>query len=295
MGFNMSPDSGFTDLRVRQAVSMTQDRDVFASIFLGVDDYADVGVSLTPKLNTPMSPGYGPFYLDPDGPDFGPGAANLRHNIPEAVKLLDAAGFNGDNPFEFDMIWPGTRYGADWPTMMETLQAMALDAGVKINLVPLDYTTEWIAKTETDGDGLRTGGGYFRSYTKFEGPTNKSAAMMNPSGGRSTAGEWLSTFYTSGGPNNQVGDNFPELDNMVTDARGILDFEGQLEQYHAIQRYMMENVVVQPFIPRVEGTGIKWSGLIGPGDTKAWGGGALGNGNYINELIPGWSLDESLL
>lgn len=295
IGYNMIPDSGFTDPRVRKAVSMTQDRDIFAEIFLGLADFDEVGVSLTPKWNTPMSSGYGPFYLDPKGPDFGPGAANLVHNIPEAVKQLDAAGFNSGNPFKFDLIWPGIRYGADWPTMMETLQAMAAEASIEINLVPLDYTTEWIAKTETDADGLRTSGGYFRSYTQFEGPANKSAVLMNPSGGRSTAGEWLSTFYTSGGPNNQVGDNWPELDKMVSDARGILDFEAQIAQYHDIQRFMMENMVVQPFIPRAEGTGIKWAGLIGPGGTKAWGGNALGERNSRNELYPDWSLDESLL
>jgi len=295
MGYNFIPESGFTDLRVRQATSMTQDRDTFANIFLGVDDYAEVGLNLTPKWNTPVSPGYGPFYLDPKGPDFGPGALNLFHNIPEAVKLLSAAGYDDSNPFEFDLIWPGTRYGSEWPTAMETLQSMASDAGIKINLVPIDYTTEWILKTEKNSEGLRTGGGYFRSYTQFEGPTNKSAAMMNPSGGRSTTGEWLSTFYTSGGPNNQVGHNFPELDAMVVKARGTSGFEGQVEQYHAIQRYMMENVVVQPFYPRAEGTGIKWNGLVGPGDTKAWGGTALGNFNHINELIPGWSLAEPLV
>ena len=295
IGYNMIPESGFTDVRVRRALSMTEDRDILSAIFLGVEDYAEVGVTLTPKLGSPMSPGYGPFYLDPRGPDAGPGGANMELNVPEAVKLLDAAGFNADNPFEFDMIWPGIRYGADWPSIMETLQAMALDAGIKINLVPLDYTTEWIAKTEKDADGLRSSGGYFRSYTLFEGPTNKSAVLMNPSGGRSTAGEWLTTFYTSGGPNNQVGSNWPELDAMVTKARGILDFEGQLNQYHDIQRFMMEEVVVQPFIPRIEGTGIKWAGLNGPGETKAWGGGALGAPNYLNELQPGWSLDESLL
>jgi len=294
MGYNMIPESGFTDPRVRRAVSMTEDRDIFATIFLGLDDYADVGIELTPQWNTPVSAGYGPFYLDPKGSDFGPGAANLQHNIPEAMKLLDAAGYNSDKPFEFDMIWPGTRYGSDWPTVMETLQSMALEAGIKINLVPIDYTTEWILKTETNADGLRTGGGYFRAYTQFEGPTNKSAALMNPSGGRSTTGEWLSTFFTSGGPNNQVGNNWPELDAMVSKARGILDFDGQIEQYHDIQRYMMENMVVQPFYPRADGTGIKWSGLNGPGGTKAWGGNALGERNMHSELMPSWTLDESL-
>ena len=294
IGFNMIPESGFVDQRVRRAFSMTQDRDIFSQIFLSLEDYSAIGVELTPNWNTPMSSGFGPFYLDPQGPDFGPSAANLHHNIPEATKLLAAAGFDSGNPFKFDLIWPGTRYGSDWPAIAETLQSMALDAGIQINLVPLDYTTEWIVRTESDANGMRTGGGYFRAFTQFEGPTNVSAALMNPSGGRSTAGEWLSTFYTSAGPNNQVGNNWPQLDQMVTDARSTFDYEDQLDKYHEIQRYMMDEVCVSPFYPRAEGTGIKWAGLNGPGLTKAWGGGALGNGNQINELYPLWSLDASL-
>tara|TARA_B100001123_G_scaffold136728_1_gene158736 strand:+ start:336 stop:2246 length:1911 start_codon:yes stop_codon:yes gene_type:complete len=294
IGYNFIPESGFNDIRVRQALSMTEDRDTMGQVFLGLDDYKEIGYELTPQWNTPMSAGFGPFYLDPKGGNFGPGVKNLEYNMAEATKLMAAAGYDSNNKFTFDVIWPGLRYGADWPTIMEYLQAQAAPANIELNLVPIDYVTEWILKTEKDANGLRTGGGYFRSYTQFEGPQNKSAVMMNPSGGRSSAGEWLATFYHSAGPNNQVGENFPELDAKINTARTITDFDAQVDAYHDIQRYMMENMVVQPFYPRAEGTGIKWKGFRGPGEWQAWGGSALGSGNHINELIPQWWLEDNL-
>ena len=104
----------------------------------------------------------------------------------------------------------------------------------------------------------------------------------------------MATFYHSAGPNNQVGENFPELDAKINNARTVTDFDAQVDAYHDIQRYMMENMVVQPFYPRAEGTGIKWKGFRGPGEWKAWGGSALGSGNHINELIPRWYLEDNL-
>ena len=138
-------------------------------VFLGLDDYKEIGYELTPQWNTPMSAGFGPFYLDPKGSNFGPGVKNLEYNMAEATKLMAAAGYDSNNKFKFDVIWPGLRYGADWPTIMEYLQAQAAPANIELNLVPIDYVTEWILKTEKDANGLRTGGGYFRSYTQFEG------------------------------------------------------------------------------------------------------------------------------
>jgi peptide/nickel transport system substrate-binding protein len=280
-GMNRIPESGFNDIRVRQALSMSLDRDTFIEVINDPSAFEDVGITLDRFWNSPLSAGYGAFWLDPKGSDFGPGAENLKHNVAEAKKLLAAADYDDSNQFEFDLIFPGTRYGRDWPTRAETWQSMARDAGIKVNLVVLDYTTEWIPAPPE---------GVFRTFSNFEGPNSKSAVTYRPNGGRSTPGEWFNTFHQSTGANNEVGDNWPELDALITTARGIFDFEERVQAVHDIQRFMMENVTTIPVLPTVNGVSIKWAGLHGPDTHFAWG----SERNSRRETYPWFWLDDTL-
>jgi ABC-type transport system substrate-binding protein len=283
-GMNRIPESGFNDPRVRKALSMSLDRDTFIEVINDPASFEDVGITVNRFWNTPLSAGYGAFWLDPKGADAGPGAANLQHNVAEAKKLLAAADYDDSNQFEFDLIFPGTRYGRDWPTRAETWQSMAADAGIKVNLVVLDYTTEWIPAPPE---------GVFRTFSVFEGPNSKSAVTFRPNGGRSTPGEWFNTFFQSVGSNNEVGENWPDLDTLITEARGLFDFEERVAKVHEIQRFMMENMVTIPVLPTTDIMSIKHSGLVGPGSLHAWGGGA-GERNSHRETYPWFWLDDPL-
>jgi peptide/nickel transport system substrate-binding protein len=285
-GMNRTPESGFNDIRVRHALSMSIDRDTFVDVIDDPAQFEELGITLNTYWNTPLSAGYGAFWLDPKGPDFGPSAKYLFHDVAEAKKLLDAAGYDDGTPFEFDLIFPGTRYGRDWPTRAETMQAMAAEAGIKAHLWVVDYTTEWIAKPPT---------GVFRTFSIFEGRDGrKSAVTYRPNGGRSSPGEWLNVFHQSTGSNNEVGENYPELDALITEARGISDFEQLVAKMHDIQRHMMEDQTTIPVFPQVDNTTIRWEGLNGPGDLRAWGGGVTGRNNQFREIWPQFWLDDSL-
>ena len=285
LGMNRIPDSGFNDVRVRKALSMSFDRDTFIDVINDPSAFSDVGLELNRTWNTPLSAGYGAFWLDPKSSDFGPGAEFLKHNVAEAKKMLAAAGYDDSSPFEFDLIFPGTRYGQDWPTRAETWQAMAADAGIKAHLWVVDYTTEWIAKPPE---------GVFRTFSQFEGREGrKSAVTYRPNGGRSTPGEWMNTFHQSTGANNEVGDNYPELDALITAARRMTDFDERVAKMHDIQRYMMENMTTIPTLPTVDATAIKWEGLHGLERYRAWGG-AFGSVNSYREVYPLWWVDDTL-
>jgi ABC-type transport system substrate-binding protein len=285
-GMNRIPGSGFNDIRVRHALSMSLDRDTFNEVINDPAQFEDVGITLNTYWNTPLSAGYGSFWLDPKGPDFGPSAKYLQHDVAEAKRLLAAAGYDDNDPFEFDLIFPGTRYGRDWPARAETWQAMAAEAGIKAHLWVVDYTTEWIAKPPT---------GVFRSFSIFEGRDGrKSAVTYRPSSGDPTADLWLVTAHHSAGANNEVGDNYPKLDAMIEEARRISDYEQLVAKIHDIQRHMMEDQTTIPVLPTVDSTTIKWEGLHGPGEIRTWGGGVMGGATSVSEIWPEFWLDDSL-
>ena len=73
---------------------MAMDRDAITSVIFNPKRYQDMGVKLNTYWNNPVSAGWGQYWLDPKGKDFGPAAQYLKFNVAEAKKLMDAAGFS---------------------------------------------------------------------------------------------------------------------------------------------------------------------------------------------------------
>ena len=87
----------FQDERVRQAVSMSWDRDLYISAFYNTDNFEKSGFPVQTGWcsGVPFNESYraGGWFLDPKGKDFGPNAKYYQHDIAEAKKLIAAAGF----------------------------------------------------------------------------------------------------------------------------------------------------------------------------------------------------------
>ncbi len=77
LAFGYREGSPFRDKRVRQAVSLLIDRDTFIEVFTNLKAFQDAGVKMKGYWATPLSAGWGPFWLDPKGSAFGPHAANF--------------------------------------------------------------------------------------------------------------------------------------------------------------------------------------------------------------------------
>ena len=85
--------SPFLDERVRQAFSMSIDRDLYMDTFLNVAKFQSEGLPVETRWNTGLAATFDGWWLDPKGKNFGPNAKYYKHDIAEAKKLLAAAGY----------------------------------------------------------------------------------------------------------------------------------------------------------------------------------------------------------
>ena len=77
---------------MRQALSLSWDRDLFIDATYNVDAFAKEGIELETRWNTPVYNVADGWWLDPKSKDFGPNAKYYQFNLDEAKKLIAAAG-----------------------------------------------------------------------------------------------------------------------------------------------------------------------------------------------------------
>jgi peptide/nickel transport system substrate-binding protein len=258
MSFNYQGEVPWRDERVRRAFSMSIDRDSFIDAILEPSLLEDAGVNVNRYWNTPVAAGFGAYWLDPKGPDFGPAAAYLEHNIGEARALLDAAGHGSGNPIRASLLF-SPQYGRDWATRCELYQSMLNQAGFQIQVEAIDYTTGWVPL-------------YLRARGAYEAPNGGPAIQLAPHGSRSDVGQWLNVFFDSRGSNNVVGTEYPELDSMIERTRTEFDFESRIAQVHDIQRWMVDNMVAAPAGQTIDAVSVSKENLQGPDRYQIWGG-----------------------
>ncbi len=274
ISFSYVDGSPFLDDRVRKAISMGIDRDSFVEAVFEPQSLEDAGISLNRYWNTPLSAGFGSYWLDPKGGQFGEHASLLEHNVQEARALLDAAGQSDMNA---TLIFT-PQYGRDWPTRAELFQAMLADIGVNLSLYASDYTTDWIPN-------------YLRAKGNYTAPDGNPAMQMAPHGSRADPGQWLEVFFASFGSNNVAGTQYPDLDEMIREQRLNLDFESRVEQIHNIQRWMVEHGVAAPTGMTIDTVSVKHANVHGPERYQIWGGSYTGYQIGV-EAIPYYWLES---
>ena len=273
-GFSYAPGQPWHDIRVRRALSMSLDRDTFAKVLFDPKAFEAVGVKLDVFWNTPLSAGFGDYWLDPKGTGLGAGAQYLKHNVAESKKLLEAAGFTAQTPLTFDVIYPGLQYGRDYPTRVETWQSMAAQAGIKAMGASIDYT-EYIPK-------------YFRGKAIFEGKANKHAVHYPPGGGGTYDPlAWMLNHLSKSGTSTSVGEKFPELDAMIQKQRTVTEFAARKQGVHDIEKWVAEQVVNVATGPLTQTVDLIWNQLHGPGEVQAWPGNFPGAADYAYYWIDG--------
>ncbi|HLF79416.1 MAG TPA: ABC transporter substrate-binding protein, partial [Dehalococcoidia bacterium] len=125
--FGYLPGSPFLDERVRQAASMSLDRDLVIKTFGNVDKYEKEGINVPMRYNSAIFAGE-TFWIDPkDKKAYGDSAKYFEHNPAEAKKLLSAAGHNGAISTKFH--WPSGTYGGGFDPRMQVLHGMWQDSG----------------------------------------------------------------------------------------------------------------------------------------------------------------------
>jgi peptide/nickel transport system substrate-binding protein len=269
LGASGKADSPLRDVRVRHAISMLIDRDTMLDLFFGVKAFQDAGYDMKGYWSSPLAPGYTDFWLDPKGSDFGDNAKYYQHNVSEAKALLSAAGHPNGLDIQFTFL-AGPQYGRDQSQRAEALMSMLSDGGVRCKANPVDYVTVWVPQ-------------YLRAYGNFDG------LAMYATGSRADPGAWFSAFLASTGANNVVGNNYPELDDMIAKQRREFDRDARIKLVQDAQRYCAENMPSIPESGTVTAPLLLWDGVHS--DVYPWPGNPWGLGA---ELMPYVWLDESL-
>jgi peptide/nickel transport system substrate-binding protein len=229
-GWQPAGKSPFLDERVRQAMSMAIDRDLYLDTFDNKKTFAAEGLPITSSWNSALQYGAGneSWWLDPKGKDFGPNARYFQHDPAEAKKLLAAAGY--PNGFES---YSNYVTGPQLPSSVhaEVIDGFFREIGVQSTVQAIDYSKEYIPRFR-DGKG------------QYEGWAYKSSSGGPPSGGEAigelTVHYWSQSALWHGFEDKQV-------DSMIERGRVEPDTEKRRAIVFDIQRHLAKTVyALQP-------------------------------------------------
>jgi peptide/nickel transport system substrate-binding protein len=225
----------WSELKVRQAVSMAIDRAAFMkALFTEGADTISGPIPVTSR-----------FFVAPD--KLGASAAAYRHDPAAARKLLAEAGY--PNGFK-TKLYSTVGYGSDFASRTELVKDMLSKVGIEASIVLQEYPV-WIAKTyKGDYDGM----------------------VHIPTWTLGDEFEWLAT-YTPGDTRNQTHLNDPRVTDLVkaigeapTDqarAKGIEEF---VQAFHANlwRVFLPQPAILTVVTPRVKGYEVSVRGYSWP-------------------------------
>lgn len=217
----------FKDERVRQALSMSYDRDLYLETFYNVGKFAADGLAVTTYWNSSMGPGLGSWWLDPRSKDFGENGKYYKHDIAEAKKMLAAAGFADGIEVKSNYI-SGPELGSNWQKTIAVTEEMAKEAGFKASANLIDYQKEY-GPVIRDGHGKFDGWGYTSSA-----PPGDDAVSYFDWRFRSTGQVFLG--HDVNGKGDGSGD--PKVDDYILKARGEFDNDKRKAIIWDLQRYL---------------------------------------------------------
>ena len=233
-------NKAFKDERVRQAVSMTWDREAYADAFNNASAFEAEGLPVKTYWNTVISAGSGAWWLDPRDKDFGPNAKFYQRDIAEAKKLLAAAGYPNGLDVTSSYIG-GTQLGADFQRQVGVCDEFSKEAGFRPSANVIDYTSVYIPV-------YRDGGGKFDGWAYRAGgsPANDAAAYFSTLYHSRYGGPGFLGF-DSAGRGDGSGDT--ALEALIERSRREVDTERRRSLIHDIQRHLAKAAYTIPHPP----------------------------------------------
>jgi ABC-type transport system substrate-binding protein len=221
------------DERVRQAISMSHDRDLWIDVWNNAKQFEADGLPIQRRWYSPfpsVSENYDGWRLEPrDEKDFGPNAKFYRHDIAEAKKLLAAAGFPNGLDLTSTYI-TGTQYGVDFARQVEVRQGFNSEIGIRFTNVLIDYQTEFIPRYR-DSNGDFDGVAYRSGPPATSGdPVAQMHYWYHSKAGASFFG------FDAGGKGDRSGD--PYVDTTIEKAQREPDTEKRKALIVELVRYL---------------------------------------------------------
>jgi peptide/nickel transport system substrate-binding protein len=227
--FGWLPAGGtpFQDERVRQALSMSYDRDLWIDVFYNVSGYADQGLPVDVAWNStvPLVTGWS---RDPRDAGFGENAKYFMYNPEEAKALMTAAGF-GDGLDVRSTFIGGAQYGTNYQQMIEVLESMAREVGFNPIANVIDYQTDFIPNYR-NAQGQHEGWTYKQGPRPSQDPLHRTEFDYHSKAGSNFLG-----FDVTGAGD---GSGDPEVDRLLESARSVLDDDGRREILHQVESYL---------------------------------------------------------
>jgi peptide/nickel transport system substrate-binding protein len=204
----------FNDPRVRQAVSMSLNRDNIIAVLYngrgGWDNFMPWALS--------------EWWLDPQGAEQGDGAKYFKYDPAGAKQLLAAAGF--PNGLQVTMLsTPG--YGDVFVQSVELVQQDLKSGGIDATIKMQDYA-QYIATTFAG---------------KFDGTDTLVFGLETPF---TEPHDYLFNMYNPGGTRNHAGVNDEKLTAMIEQQMRTLDRNQRKQQIFDIQRYLVDQMYYVP-------------------------------------------------
>jgi peptide/nickel transport system substrate-binding protein len=218
--------SPFTDERVRQAYSMSWDRDLFIATVYNVAAFEAEGLPMETRWSSVLqAESWEGWWLDPQGSDFGENAKFYEYNVEEATALLSAAGHAGG--LDFDSAVPAdVPYGPTYARDIEIVTGMAAEAGFRANITQPQFATEF-RQIYSQGSGDFSGLSYVNLFSAGIDPASWLFRYLN------SAGSMFYGFDADGSASHQ-GD--PTLDELTNKLRLETDADAAKALAHDIQR-----------------------------------------------------------
>ena len=227
LNFGYLPGSIFHDERVRQAISMSWDRDLVIDVLNNVEKFRSEGLPVETFWSTALSAGAGSWLLDPRSKDFGPNGKYFEYNPAEAKKLLAAAGYPNGVDITSSYI-PGPQLGDTYIRENQVLEDMIRQVGIRPRTNQIDYVTEY--------PGYRDNGGKYDGYSYIAGPTTADDAVGMLVWRYSKAGGAGYLGFDAAGRGDGSGD--PQVDALLKKAQSELNVDRRKAIVFDLQRYL---------------------------------------------------------
>ena len=134
---------------------MLMDRDLIIEVARNVSKFTSEGLPVETRWNSNLQCTFDGWWLDPQSKDFGPNAKYFVRNVPEAKRLMAAAGYASGVDIISSHITTN-EYGTDFPKMVEVVEGMMAEGGFRFKKNIVNYASEFIPRyREAPGADLR--------------------------------------------------------------------------------------------------------------------------------------------